>query len=111
MKNTTEDYFTIGVEKFNIGDFKQAMEFFQAAIEQNPYLEQGYLKLAEVYLSLNNERNAKKTLYRLLSINPDNSHAQRLLRPSPKGSNLCVDKVETVNQKSPLPKVKLHLQL
>lgn len=68
MKNTTKDYFTIGVEKFNIGDFKRAMEYFQAAIEQNPYLEQAYLKLAEVYLSLKDERNAKKILYRLLSI-------------------------------------------
>lgn len=97
MKNTTKDYFTIGVEKFNIGDFKRAMEYFQAAIEQNPYLEQAYLKLAEVYLSLKDERNAKKILYRLLSINPDNSHAQKLLCPSPKGSSLSIDKEESVN--------------
>ena len=104
-----EDYFAMGVDDFENGDFKRAMEFFQAAIEQNPYLEQAYLKLAEVYFSLNDERNAKKTLYRLLSINPDNSHAQRLLRPSPKGSNLCVDKVETVNSEITSTKSKAPL--
>lgn len=103
------DYFVSGVEKFNKGYFTQAMEFFQAAIEQNPYLEQAYLKFAEVYVSLNDERNAKKTLYRLLSINPDNSHAQKLLRPSPKGSNLCVDKVETVNSEITSTKSKAPL--
>jgi len=108
MTNTTKDYFTIGVEKFNIGDFKQAMEYLQAAIEQNPYLEQGYLKLAEVYFSLNDERNAKKTLYRLLSINPENSHAQKLLKSSPQSSSLSIDKEDTVNSEVIPTKSKAH---
>ena len=76
----SEEYFAIGVEKYNSGDFKCAMEYFRAAIEQDPNLEKAYLKLAEVYFSLNDEKNAKKTLYRLLSTNPENVNALNLLR-------------------------------
>lgn len=74
------DYFAIGVDNFNKGQYKQAMEFFQASIEQNPNLEHGYLKLAEVYFHLNDENSAKKTLYRLLNINPENIQALSLLQ-------------------------------
>ena len=104
----SEDYFATGVDNFENGNFKRAMEFFQAAIEQNPNFEQGYLKLAEVYFSLNDERNAKKTLYRLLSINPENSHAHKLLKSSPKSSSLSIDKEETVNSEVIPTKSKAH---
>ena len=100
------DYFAIGVENFNKGQYKQAMEFFQAAIEQNPNLEHVYLKLAEVYLNINDENSAKKTLYRLLSINPENSQALSLLRWTPQetiqtpSSKSSVNSISSPNLKS-----------
>lgn len=86
----SEEYFAIGVEKYNSGDFKCAMEYFQAAIEQDPNLEKAYLKLSEVYSHLNDEKNAKKTLYRLLSTNPENVNALNLLRQISQNQTLFV---------------------
>lgn len=72
---STVDYYTEGETQFNDGRYTQAMEYFQAAIAEHPERENAYLKLAEVYLKMGKSETAKKTLFTLLSINPNNSNA------------------------------------
>ena len=69
------DYYAKGVVHFNAGNFSQAMEFFQAEISLRPKNESAYMKLAETYIKLNDEENAKKTLFALLAINPNHKEA------------------------------------
>ncbi len=72
---STMDYYTEGEAQLNAGHYTQAMEYFQAAIAEHPERENAYLKLAEVYLKMGKSETAKKTLFTLLSINPNNSNA------------------------------------
>ena len=68
----TIDYYSEGVSHFNAGKYTQAMELFQAVIDSQPTKESAYMKLAETYIKMGKEDLAKKTLFALLAINPNN---------------------------------------
>ena len=56
----------------SLGNYIQAMEFLQAEIERNPTQTESYLLLADCFENLRKHRDALSTLYRLLSIDPNN---------------------------------------
>lgn len=64
-----------GKELFNKGLFLQAIEFFQVIIESNSSNADAYLWLADTYSQLGKETMAKSTIYKLLSIDPNNKEA------------------------------------
>lgn len=74
------DYYAEGVAHFNAGHYTQAMEYFQAAVSDNPKSSHPYLKLAESYMAIGKQKEAIATLYRLLASDPSNSSAQKMLQ-------------------------------
>lgn len=70
-----KSYFKTGLEYLSKGDFFFAIEYFQAEIEQNPLNEKAYIQLSKVFCSIGKTNEALKTLYSLLSIDPNNQNA------------------------------------
>ena len=73
------DYYAEGVAQFNAGHYTQAMEYFQAAVAENPQNESAHLKLAESFRALGKTKEAESILYKLLAINPSSQSAHKLL--------------------------------
>lgn len=73
-------YYSKGLEKFNLKDYKLALEYFQAYIEENPTKEDAYLLLSDCFLALNNEKQALSTLHQLLAIDAYNNKAKQRLQ-------------------------------
>lgn len=71
----TIDYYAEGKSQFEAGNYTLAMEYFQAAIEENPKNERDHLLLGKAYFNANKEELAKKTFFTLLSINPNHNEA------------------------------------
>lgn len=100
------DYYAEGVAHFNAGHYTQAMEYFQAAVSENPESSHPYLKLAESYKAIGKQKEAIATLYRLLASDPYNSSAQKMLQEMQQQfqteadvlSNKSAQKVSTVGQ-------------
>ena len=72
-------YFDQGIEFLAKKQYTQAMEFFQAAIEECPDSENAYLRLSETYMAMGRKWDALSVLYKLLSRQPDNAAAQRMV--------------------------------
>lgn len=75
QQSSIRDYYAEGVVLFDAGQYSKAVEFFQAAIEENSRNEASYLKLADSYTKMGKEEQAKKTIIALLSVNPNNQEA------------------------------------
>lgn len=73
------DYYAEGKSKLSAGLHFQAIDCFQAAIAENPNNESAYLKLAECYKYLGKTKEAEKTLYSLLAVNPACNSAHDML--------------------------------
>ena len=56
-------------------EYSKAMEYFQAAIEENPHNERAYLLLGKTYCQANKAELAKKVFFTLLSIYPNHTDA------------------------------------
>lgn len=69
------DYCEQGQKMLNEGKLMQAMEFFQAAIEEVKHFEKAYLLLSEVYEKQGKMDKAKAALYALLAVEPNNKNA------------------------------------
>lgn len=72
-------YFEKGKEYFSQKKYIPAMEYFQAAVAEYPDRENAYLKLSETYMAMGRQKDAAAVLYKLLSLQPDNSTAQKML--------------------------------
>lgn len=94
---STRDYYAEGVVLYDAGHYTKAVEFFQAAIEENSGNEASYLKLADSYTKIGKEEQAKKTLLALLNINPSNQAALQMIQTS----CISVKKVSDVQEISP----------
>ncbi len=91
------DFLAQGVGQFDAGNYTQAMEFFQAAIANNPNDESAYLMLADSYKALGKERDAISTLHKLLAVNHNNLSAQDKINEIQESIN----KRNTVEQERP----------
>lgn len=96
----TTDYYTVGVDKFGQGEYKAALEYFQAAIDEYPDRENAYLKLAETHWTIGKHKDAIADLYKLLSRYPDNKKAQTMLAQYQQPQFSEQPKKETVYEKA-----------
>ncbi|HRK27543.1 MAG TPA: tetratricopeptide repeat protein [Chitinophagales bacterium] len=71
-------YSNLGFAESNLGNFTLAQQLYLKALALNPMGEQAMLNLAALHLLQLNTAEAKKTLARLLLINPQNQTAQTL---------------------------------
>lgn len=76
---STQDYIGQGKACCAEQRYAQALEYFQAAIENAPQDAEAYFGLAEAYYALGKTDLAISTLYRLLAIDPHNKKAEGLV--------------------------------
>lgn len=108
---TVREYIKQGKAKFDQGEYKLALEYFQAAAEENPGDDSALLGIAKVYNALGRENDYKIALFECLAKNPDNKEANRLLKElnSPqKGSKKSRSSsdnntISSAEQQSPIP--------
>lgn len=74
------EYISNGKQLFQEGNYKVALEFFQAAIAEDSQSDKAYLGLAQVYNNLGKDAESLKALHLCLAINPDNQDANTLLQ-------------------------------
>ncbi|MDY6327446.1 MAG: hypothetical protein SPL47_09065 [Bacteroidales bacterium] len=90
-------YFKTGLNLYNQGDYLTAIEFFQAEIDNFSHNETAYLYLSKCYKSIGKELEHRKTLFRLLSINPDNQEAMKELSVNFGSENMVFNKGASLN--------------
>lgn len=73
------NYIEKGKEFLKENNFTQAIEFFQAAIDENSRCEEAYVGLSSVFQAMGKEDDAQKALFQCLAINPNNTEALTLL--------------------------------
>ena len=101
------DYCEQGQKMLNEGKLMQAMEFFQAAIEEDKHFEKAYLLLSEVYEKQGKKDKVKAALYGLLAIDPNNDAAlKRLEQLNQTAQNATSSPIASVGQT-----LKCNLQL
>lgn len=81
------DYYAEGESQLEAGNFTKAIELFQAAIDEHPEREDAYLKMADVLLAMDKQKEASSVLYRLLARYPDNARAHEMLKKCQPGNN------------------------
>lgn len=96
-KMNQNHYFRTGINLYNQGDYLTAIEFFQAEIEDSPNNETAYLYLSKCYKSIGKELEHRKTLYKLLSINPNNQDAMNELPIIFGGENMMYNRGASLN--------------
>ena len=85
----------------------QAMEFFQAAIEEDKHFEKAYLLLSEVYEKQGKKDKAKAALYGQLAVDPNNDAVlKRLEQLNQTAQNATSSPIASVGQT-----LKCNLQL
>ena len=76
-------------------EYSKAMEYFQAAIEECSTNESAYLKLSEAYFKMGKEEQAKKTLFALLAINPNQKKAFSIIQNLNKKNIIATDTTDS----------------
>lgn len=74
------DYIKQGKSHFTQGEYKLALEYFQAASETDPKCKEAYLLQAAVYQAMRNDRLAQSTVYSILVADPTDTNATTYLR-------------------------------
>lgn len=98
MEKTNQDqYFKKGLSLYEQEDYLTAIEFFQADIDNSPHNETAYLYLSKCYKNIGKELDHRKTLHRLLSINPNNQDALKELSINFGGENMLYNKGASLN--------------
>lgn len=98
MEKTNQDqYFKKGLSLYEQEDYLTAIEFFQAEIDNSPRNETAYLYLSKCYKNIGKELDHRKTLHRLLSINPNNQDALKELSINFGGENMLYNKGASLN--------------
>lgn len=101
------DYCEQGQKMLNEGKLMQAMEFFQAAIEEDKHFEKAYLLLSEVYEKQGKKDKAKAALYGQLAVDPNNDAVlKRLEQLNRTAQNATSSPIASVGQT-----LKCNLQL
>lgn len=108
------EYYRKGKERFKAKEYKQAMEYLQAAIEEDLQNAEAYLLLADCYVAIGKEKQALSSLHQLLAIDPSNkkgiSKLQRLspvhhpspqIKTSPKPNNPKTPNSKTSSSNNP----------
>jgi len=65
-------YFRLGVAHAKLKSYKNALGYYQRALELDPYLKRAYVDVAKIRIQQRFLYDAKSTLKRLLQIDPDN---------------------------------------
>ena len=60
-------------------EYTKALEYFQAAIQDDPFCSEAYLFLSECYYMMGHIQQSQSTLYSLLSKDPSNKQAKQRL--------------------------------
>jgi len=77
--NESRGHFTLGMVNFQKEKFVDAFEDFDAAIEMDTNFKDAYLMRAKANIELSLTRTVKDDLLKVLSFEPENKEAQRLL--------------------------------
>ena len=70
----TEAWFLRGIAKYNLNDFRGAMEDFSMAIKINPFYSDAFHYRGLTFEQLGDFNNAKEDLAAAMELNPANSH-------------------------------------
>ncbi len=78
--NESRGHFTLGMVKFKNEIFDEAIEYFDDAVNADVDFKDAYLMRAKSNLELSLTRVAKPDLLKVISLDPENEEAQRLLK-------------------------------
>ncbi|MEW5807741.1 MAG: fused MFS/spermidine synthase [Acidobacteriota bacterium] len=76
---TYTSYLNLGSLYWNRKEPDRGIEYYQKAIDYNPYFTSGYVQIARAYAMKGEKEQARQNLLRALKLNPANSQARELL--------------------------------
>jgi tetratricopeptide (TPR) repeat protein len=65
---TAEEVFTLGLESYNLGDYAQAIEYFNTAIAKKPSMAAAYAYLGQIYYESQRIEQAETLLNQALNL-------------------------------------------
>ena len=77
--NESRAHFALGMINFKKENFDDALEDFATALENDPNFQEAYLMRAKVNIKLSLTRTVEDDLLKVLSFEPENKEARRLL--------------------------------
>lgn len=86
--SSTKDYLEQGKSHFSQGEYKLALEYFQAASEADPKCKDAYLLQATVHQVMGDDRLAQSAIYGILMANPTDTDAAKYLQMISNGNSL-----------------------
>ncbi|MBX9693521.1 MAG: tetratricopeptide repeat protein [Cyanobacteria bacterium] len=78
--NCAPGYYSLGVLEEQKGNFKEALARYKESVKADPNFENGYFNLAAMYGNLKQYQEAKDSLEKLLTLNPQANDARTMLK-------------------------------
>jgi tetratricopeptide (TPR) repeat protein len=76
---SSEDYYGAGVRLYKKKDYEKAIQYFHAAIEQNPDMWQAYQYMGQSYFQTANRTEALVAIRTSLKLHPKNPELRRFM--------------------------------
>jgi tetratricopeptide (TPR) repeat protein len=76
---SSEDYYGAGVRLYKQKDYEKAIQYFHAAIEQNPDMWQAYQYMGQSYFQTANRTEALVALQTSLKLHPKNDELRKFM--------------------------------